>query len=341
MFRRTALWLGAPLALLVCRLWAPAGAEQREPGPRGAALSLEQTILLPQITGGTNHLAADARRQRFYVTAPGEKKVVVVDLKAGKVLQTLTDVPASAACFTPDLDQLCLSGAGGVTFFDGESFAAIGRVELNSAVDELQYNQKEKRLYAGLMDAAKPGIAVIDASTRRLVAAIKLPAKPQGFTVEQAGARIYANTPGAMQVTVLDRQKRSVEAQWKLAEAQANYPIALDEANHRLFVGCRRPARLLVLDAVTGMGVASIETGGDADDMSFDPADKCIYLACGTGVITCVRQMDADHYQKLADTPTVAGARNSLFVPELKRFYVAVPRQGDTSAELRAYRLRQ
>ena len=305
-----------------------------------AALSLVQTIPIPQITGGTNHLAADAKRQRFFVTAPGEKKVVVVDLNAGKVLRVMTDVPASASCFIPDLDQLCLSGNGGVTFFHGDTLESIGRTELGGAVDEIQYSPKEKCIYVGLMDASKPGIPVIDASSRKLLATVPLPAKPQGFVVEEEGKRIYANTPGAGQVTVLDRERQTIEANWKLNEAQANYPIALDQKNHRLFVGCRRPARLLVLDTATGKTVASIETGGDADDMSFDPAGGRIFLACGTGAITCVQQIDADHYQKLPDTPTADGARNSLFVPELKTFYLAVPRQGDRPAELRGYRAR-
>ena len=306
-------------------------------GSAAEPLKLSQTVPLPELSGSFNHLAADAKRQRFFVTAPAEKKVVVVDLKAAKPLRVLSNVPASAACFIADSNTLCLSGAGGVWFYDGATFAAVGKVDLRSAVDELQYDAKEKRLYAGVMNADKAGLAVIDVANRRLLESLKLPAKPQGFVVEQGGSRIYANTPIAGQVTVLDRRTRSVVGNWKLTEAQSNYPIALDESGHRLFVGCRRPARLLVLDTSSGRPVAAVATGGDADDMSFDPAGKRIYLSCGTGVITTVEQLDADHYQKLPDTPTVQGARNSLFVPDLKAFYLAVPPEGQLPAQLRAY----
>jgi DNA-binding beta-propeller fold protein YncE len=192
-------------------------------------------------------------------------------------------------------------------------------------------------LYVGMMDADKAGIAVIDIPGRKSLARLKLPAKPQGFVVEEEGARIYANTPGANQVTVLDRRTRAIVAEWRLTEAQSNYPIALDEKNHRLFVACRRPARLLVLDTASGKTVASIETGGDADDMSFDPASKRIYLACGDGVITTIQQVDADQYRKLPDTPTAEGARNSLFAAKLRTLYLAVPRQGNTATQLRGY----
>lgn len=305
---------------------------------KAAPLALLRTVPVPQITGGVNHLAADAKRSRFFITAPGEKKLVVVDLKAGKVLRTLTG-PASAACFVPPFDQLCVSGGGAVTFYDGDSLATVGKVDLESGLDELRYQAKEKRLYVGMMDADKAGIAVIDMPTHKLVAKLKLPAKPQGFVVEEEGDSIYANTPGAKQVTVLDQKRGAVVAGWKLPEAQSNYPLALDEKNHRLFVGCRRPARMLVLDTGSGKTVAAIGTGRDADDMSFDPAGKRIYLACGDGVITTIEQLDADHYRKLPDTLTPKGARNSLFVPEFKTFYLAVPRRAGEATQLRAYRV--
>jgi DNA-binding beta-propeller fold protein YncE len=164
---------------------------------RGAdtPLTSVQTVQLPQLTGGTNHLAADAKRHRFFVTAPGDKKVVVVDLNAGRVLKVIEGVPAAAAIFLPDLDQLCVSGGSGVAFYDGHSLAPLGNVDLNAAVDELQYDPRSKRVYAGVMDANDPGIAVIDAAGRKLLQKMKLPAKPQGFVIEQHGPRVYANTP--------------------------------------------------------------------------------------------------------------------------------------------------
>ena len=316
---------------------ASAGDDDQESKSAGP-LNLVQTVPLTELRGSFNHLTADAKRGRFYVTAPGEKKLAVVDLKAGKVIRVLTDVPASAAIFLADLDVVCLSGGGGVTFLNGESLTPLGKVDLHSAVDELQYDAKEQRLYAGVMDPAKPGIAIVDPHTRLLIETIGLPAKPQGFVVETSGPHLYANTPGARQVTVVDRKKRAIVAQWKLTDTQSNYPIALDETNHRLFVGCRRPACLLVFDTASGNTLAKIETGGDADDMSFDAINKRIYLACGDGAISTVVQTDADHYRKLPDTPTAEDARNSFFVPELKTFYLAVPPQKGAAAELRAYR---
>jgi len=49
------------------------------------------------------------------------------------------------------------------------------------------------------------------------------------------------------------------------------------------------------------------------------------------------QQQDADHYALLGRIPTRPIARTSLFVPELNRYYVAVPRKDNESAEIRVY----
>ena len=307
---------------------------------RGAAeqpLVLAQEIPVPQITGGTNHLAIDAKHGRVFVTAPGDKLVVVADLESGKVVRALKTPGAAAAAFAPDLNQLCVSGGGAVTVYDGDSFAELGRVELSHSLDELCYDPAEHRLYAGVMDADAAGIAIIDLPNRKLLGQVKLPAKPQGFVIEQDGSRIFANTPMAGQVTVVDRKAQKVVASWRLADAKGNYPIALDEAHKRLFVGCRKPSKLLVLDTDTGKVVASAPTAEDADDMSFDPQTRRAYLACGDGVVSVVEEEDPDHYRALPNVRTIEGARNSMFFPERKVLVVAVPKRGSREANIQVF----
>jgi hypothetical protein len=46
--------------------------------------------------------------------------------------------------------------------------------------------------------------------------------------------------------------------------------MALDEAHHRLSIGCREPARMLVFDTETGKQTASVEIVGDTDNLFFD-----------------------------------------------------------------------
>ena len=117
--------------------------------------------------------------------------------------------------------------------------------------------------------------------------------------------------------------------------------MALDDANHRLFIGCRKPARLLVLDTATGKQVAEVEIVADTDDLFYDAAARRIYVSGGGGAVTVVEQKDADHYQAVASIPTAAGARTSYFIPELKRLYVAVPHRGKQASELLVFSVTQ
>jgi hypothetical protein len=157
--------------------------------------------------------------------------------------------------------------------------------------------------------------------------------------LEAAGRRIFVNVPSANQIAVLDRTRQTVLTTWPLAGLRSNFPMALDEANHRLFIGTRSPARLVVMDTETGKQVAVLNCSGDTDDLFYDPQNKQIYLSAGEGFIDVFKQDDADHYRSIAKLTTAAGARTSLFVPELHRLYLAVPHRGGQQAEIRVYDL--
>ena len=128
------------------------------------------------------------------------------------------------------------------------------------------------------------------------------------------------------QVVVIDTDKDEVIGRFPVAPAGVNAAVAIDEPNHRLFIGCRKNPSLVVMDSDTGKIVASVPIPGDVDDLSFDAQRKRIYASCGDGAIAVIRQVDADRYESLATIPTVKRARTSIFNPEDGRLYLAVPR---------------
>ena len=113
--------------------------------------------------------------------------------------------------------------------------------------------------------------------------------------------------------------------------------MALDEPNHRLFVGCRRPAKLLVLDTESGKTISSVDCCGDTDDVFFDAAANRVYVSGGEGCITVVGRSDPDHYQVLGTVKTASGARTSFFAKDERMLLVAVPHRGSQRAEIRVY----
>ncbi len=124
---------------------------------------------------------------------------------------------------------------------------------------------------------------------------------------------------------------------WPISAAQQPVSLALDEARHRLFVGLRKPPQFVVLDSDSGTVVAALESVGLIDGVSFDPAHNRIYVSGGEGFVSVYQQRDSDHYESLGRITTTPIARTSLFVPELNRFYVAIPKQDDRDAQIRVY----
>jgi hypothetical protein len=134
-------------------------------------------------------------------------------------------------------------------------------------------------------------------------------------------------------IAVIAPAGMKVAAAWPVASAKANLPMALDEANHRMFVGRRRPAQVPVYDTTTGKESTAIDIVGDTDDLFFDAARKRLSVSGGEGYVV-VQAQGAGQFARVAHVATAAGARTSLFVPEQSRLYLIVPHRGDQKAEI-------
>jgi len=302
-------------------------------------LRLETTIQLPQVEGRIDHMTADVPGNRLFVAALGNNTVEVIDLAAGRRRASLAGLQEpQGLCYLADSKLLFVASAkdGHVRAYDGESFQRLKDYDFNSDADNLRFDPKAHELFVGYGDGA---LGVINSDLRAAVDQIVLDSHPESFQLETQGPRIFVNVPGERKVTgphvtVIDRRTRSVVAKWPITGAESNFPMALDEADHRLFVGCRKPAKLVVLDTQSGQQVATADIAGDADDLFYDAALKRIYVSGGAGAVTVLAQKDPDHYETRASIPTHPGARTSLFVAVFKRLYVAVPHRGKQPAEL-------
>ena len=302
------------------------------------ALTLDKTIPMPKVEGRIDHMAADAAGQRLFIAALGNNTVEVLDLKAGTTLQSLPGfAEPQGIAYVPELNRVFIANGqdGTCRILDGQSLKTISSVQCGDDADNVRYDAKAGRIYVGYGGGA---LAVLDAKTGSKLTDIKLAGHPESFRLESAGPRILVNVPKADHIAVVDREKGEVTATWPLKEAKSNFPMSLDEANQRLFTGCRNPARLLVYDYNAGKLVTSLPISRDTDDLFFDAANKSIYVSCGQGIIDVIRQTDADHYTAEKTVHTANGARTSLFVPELKILCLAVPHRGNQLAEIRVFK---
>jgi DNA-binding beta-propeller fold protein YncE len=304
---------------------------------RSETLRLVQTIPLPGVEGRIDHMAVDVTGQRLFIAALGNNSVEVVDLRAGERSQSVTGFhEPQGVAYVADADQLYVASGGDSTVkvYDAKSFHLVTTLRGLDDADNARLDASAKRAYVGYGSGA---LAVIDATTAKRVGDIKLAGHPESFQLERKGNRIFVNVPTAKQVAVVDRKRHSVIATWPLKNAAANFPMALDETNRRLFVGCRDPATLILLDSDSGKEVARVAIDKDADDVFYDAKRNRIYISCGAGFIDVLDCHTPRPHSLTGNISTASGARTSLFVPELDRLYLAVPHRGNQRAEVRVY----
>jgi len=214
---------------------------------------------------------------------------------------------------------------------------SIGTIKLSDDADNIRYDSDNRSLYVGYGNGA---IAVIDGASDRLLSNIKLASHPEAFELEKGSKRIYVNLPEDQEVAVADKEACSIKATWQIQNAKSNFPMALDNTDHRLFVGCRKPAKLLIFDTKSAKLVKGIIIDGDADDIFYSPEHRLVYISCGKGIVDVVQQMGPSDYNLLERITTASGARTSLLVPETKHFYLAVPANQHNTAEIQVFEIK-
>ncbi|HEY3382113.1 MAG TPA: hypothetical protein VGK32_10120 [Vicinamibacterales bacterium] len=298
-------------------------------------LALVKTIPLPGVEGRIDHLAVEPGGARLFVAALGNNSLEVLDLSAGRHLASVKGLkePQGIVHIPTPPQVVVANGQGAVEFRAGDDLRVVRSVALGEDSDNVRYDVKAKRIYVGYGSGA---IGAIDATDGRQLGDVPVGGHPESFQLEAAGSRIFVNVPAAKQVAVIDRLSMKVVATWPLTEAASNFPMALDEAGHRLFIGCRKPAKVLIVDTSCGKVTSAVDIVGDTDDIFWDSARKRLYVIGGQGFVD-VLQPDSASLVRSARIPTAAGARTALFVPEQHRLYVAVPHRGAQTAEVRIY----
>jgi hypothetical protein len=329
-----------PLTLILCML--PPLHAQTAPEPEPARpLVLTEAIPTPGVQGRFDHFGFDGKNQLF-VAALGNNSVEVIDISARLRARSIPGIPnPQGVVYAPDARKLFVaSSKGTLRIYDGGTFELIKEIDFHGDVDNLRYDPATHRVYVGFGEDETGAIGIVDAATNeRLPGQYNLGAHPESFQLESAGRNIYVNLPDLKQIAVINR-KTGVITRWTLT-LEHNFPMALDEADHRLFVATHEPPRLAVFDTNSGRQVAELPSVQDADDVYYDSARKRIYVPGGEGYISVFQQTDPDHYQLLAKVPSTLGARTAGYFGKgrkgFDRFFLGVPARADHGSEIWIY----
>ena len=315
-------------------------------GEEQPTLSLVKSIALPNIHGRIDHLSVDLKGQRIFVAAVENGTLEVIDVKSGRQVHTIGDLAEpQGVYYDASTDRLVVACAdGALKIFEGATFQLLVTVKLPDDADNIRYDARRKGVvvgYAGAKQLRKRtegtgGLAFLDLNGNA-IGGVAIDAHPESFRLEEAENRIFVNVPEKKEIEVIDSAKLAVMDRWPVTSAEGNFPMAIDEAHHRLFVGTWTPPRLLVIDTESGKEVTSVEIAGRSDDLFYDSRRARIYVLASGGFVEVLRQKDPEHYERIGRYPTPAHTQTGLFVPEWGKLFAAVRKQGNQSAEVRVY----
>lgn len=306
-----------------------------------APLKLIQTITLPpDATGQFDHFGVDLKGARLFATPEASKSVRVFELKSGKPIHTISGLgKPHAVLYREDLDRIYVTDgdAGDLKIFDGKTYKLLSDVKLLEDADSIGYDPKTKYLYidngGGDVHETYSMLSIVDTTAGKKVADIKIDGETlEAMTLESSTPRLYVNNKAKNQVEVVDRDKRAIVATWPITKCKTNVAMALDETDHRLFIACRT-STMVVMDTQSGKEIAALPITKGVDDAVYDPSSKRIYTSADGGV-DVYQQSGPDEYKLLAQIPTAPLARTARLVPELKRYFVAVPQHGTDPAKI-------
>jgi len=306
-----------------------------------APLKRLDAISLPAaVKGRFDHFGVDLKHNRLFATAEDYHAVLVLDLVSGKPVAEITGIAKPhAILYREDQDRIFVTDGeeGALKIFDGKTYQAARAIQLAKDADSVGYDAANQRLYVvnGGKDAGQPYslLSVIDTAAGKKLSDIRIDGETlEAMALDAFRPRLYVNNPARGQVTVVDRWKNVVVASWPVKMGSHNVAMALDEAHQRLFVGCRS-GQAVVFDTNTGKELQAMPISEGVDDMTYDAGSKRLY-AIGSGTVDVYQEIDADHFRSLGSVSAGDEAKTGRLVPEINRYFAAVPQVGSGAASI-------
>jgi DNA-binding beta-propeller fold protein YncE len=319
------------LALAICVLPAMSAAQS------SAVPKLKTSVDLPGYTGDFDHFAVDQARGRLLLAAEDHGTVEVFDLKTGKHLRTVGGFEAPhSILIRPNAPTILVtdSGKGMSKLLDASTYEVKGTVNLVPGADSIGYDPAENVVYVVTggkdVDMKTSELAAVDPDTGEKKRALTLDdSHVEAMALAKNDNRLFINLTQTNKIAVIDRKAMKVLAMWPVPAAQQNAMVIFDESRHRLYVGCRKPGTVVVLNSDTGAVIASAPSPLRSDQLLYDQAGKRLYSPGGEGFMAVYDTSNPDKLKPVAKVPTAPGAKTGILVPENGELVLAVS-PGDT-----------
>jgi DNA-binding beta-propeller fold protein YncE len=153
--------------------------------------------------------------------------------------------------------------------------------------------------------------------------------------------RLFINLTQTNKLAVVDRKTMKVLNVWPVPSAQQNAMVAFDQAQHRLYVVCRQPGMVVVMNSDTGAVVGTQPAPLRADEVQYDADSHRLYVPGGEGYMGIYDTRDPDHLKLVEKVTTAPGAKTGLLVPGMHRLFLAVsPGESKAMAKVLTYEVK-
>jgi DNA-binding beta-propeller fold protein YncE len=273
---------------------------------------LEKTIPVGGL-GGMDYLTVDPATHRLYV--PRGTHTMVIDADSGK---TLGDIPgqqkAHGVALVPKLNRGFITDGGGngaITVFDLKTNTALGVIAAVPDADGIIYDPGTDRILVSAGDSNslitfKPDI---DPKSGKIEAPIALGGAPEFLAADGAG-KVYVNLEDKDTVAVVDLSARNVIARWPVAPGGSPVGLAIDKQRHTLLIGCRKPAKMIVMSTENGKVLGDLPIGAGVDATKV--AGKEAFASSGDGTLAVISQSSDGKYA-VQSVKTARGAKTMDF----------------------------
>ena len=288
--------------------------------------------------GGTDYLTAEAGTDRVFVSRG--TRVMVVDGRTGTLLGEIVDTPRTHGIgIAPKANHGFTTNGGDstVTMFDLKTLAVIKKIKVpNGGLDGIMYDEYDDKIILTNHSRPTGTLVAIDPVSGNIVGTAELEdVSPEGAAPNGKGW-IYVNNEERNTIQVIDVNTWKAVKSWPLAPCEGPRGIAYDRTSDRIFVGCGKTS--VVVNGTSGKVVATITNGEQVDALGWDPAQRLIYIPCGTpGNVVVVHQDSPDKYTSVATVSTIRGAKTISVDSVAHRAYLFQPEYGPPPAsDLRA-----
>jgi DNA-binding beta-propeller fold protein YncE len=265
--------------------------------------------------GGYDYATFDPERHHLYL--PRTTHTMVIDTASGK---TVADIPGQkgnhGVALVPSVGRGFITDGrdGSVLVFDLKSFEVLGKVKAADDADGVIYDPASNKVLVSCGDASVmvPIAPDVDPKTGQADAAVPLGGKPE-FLVSDGQGKVFINLVDKDQVAVVDSKAMKVIDKWPTAPGGSPVGMSMDREHHRLFVGCRKPQKLIVMSAEDGKVLADLPIGAGVDATQFD--NGYIFASCRDGTLAIARETDTSKFEIVQDLKTRPGAKTMAIDP--------------------------